>query len=166
MVIIIGNAVALFASLMMVLAGLLRDKNKIIITQTVQIGSFVVSNLILGGVSGAIVNAVSCVRNLLCFFGKFNKAAKIIMICLITGLSLYFNTNGIMGLLPVLSGAVFTAFLDVKDVYKFKWVVLSTTVPWLIYDIYLMSYTSAVFDVIAIISNAFAMYKMRHSKKQ
>ena len=45
--ILIGNIVALIASCIMVYAGTLKEKKKIIIAQIVEIGFFIVSQLIL-----------------------------------------------------------------------------------------------------------------------
>ena len=67
MQIFIGNIVALVASIIMVYSGYLKQKNKILYAQTMQIGLSVLSNIILGGITGAIINAISCVRNILCY---------------------------------------------------------------------------------------------------
>ena len=59
MLLIIGNIIALTASLLMVYSGILKEKKKILYVQTVQIGLSVVSNIVLGGLTGAIINAIS-----------------------------------------------------------------------------------------------------------
>ena len=68
--IVIGNIIALMASIAMVYAGILKDKKRILSAQTVQCGLFILSNIILGGIPGAIVNFLSCIRNILCYKGK------------------------------------------------------------------------------------------------
>ena len=62
--IVIGNIIALIASIIMVYSGLLKQKKKILYTQTIQILLAVISNIVLGGLTGAIINALSCVRNI------------------------------------------------------------------------------------------------------
>lgn len=62
--IIIGNIIALIASIIMVYSGFLKQKKTILYTQTIQIGLSVLSNIVLGGITGAIINALSCVRNI------------------------------------------------------------------------------------------------------
>jgi hypothetical protein len=64
---IVGNIIALIAAVIMMYTGYVKNKKKIIFLQTVQIGMSVISNLVLGGISGAVVNAVSCVRNIVCY---------------------------------------------------------------------------------------------------
>ena len=75
--IVIANIVALIASLLMVYTGIIKRKNIIVLVQTIQIGLSVLSNILLGGITGAIINAISCVRNILCYKDKLGKIAKI-----------------------------------------------------------------------------------------
>ena len=64
-VIIIGNIIALTASLLMVYSGLLKKAKDVVYIQSIQIALFVVSNLVLGGISGAISNLLSLIRNII-----------------------------------------------------------------------------------------------------
>ena len=91
MQIIIGNIIALIASIIMVYSGYLKQKKKILYVQTIQIGLSVLSNIVLGGITGAIINAISYVRNILCYKEKLNNKSKIILIAFATILSLCFN---------------------------------------------------------------------------
>ena len=84
---IIGNIIAFIASIIMVYTGYIKEKKKILYVQAIQIGLFVVSNIILGGITGAIINAISCVRNILCYKEKLNTLSKTILI--IVSLSLF-----------------------------------------------------------------------------
>ena len=70
--IIIGNFFALMASIFMVLSGMLKSKKKILFVQTIQITLFIISNLVLGGITGAIVNVISLVRNVLAYKDKLD----------------------------------------------------------------------------------------------
>ena len=75
--IIIGNIIAFIASILMVYSGMLKQKKKILYFQTVQIGLSVISNIILGGITGAIINALSLIRNILCYKDKLGLKEKI-----------------------------------------------------------------------------------------
>ena len=71
MLLIIGNVVALIASLIMVYTGCIKSKQKILYAQNIQMGLLGISNLVLGGFSGAAINAVGIIRNILCYYNKF-----------------------------------------------------------------------------------------------
>ena len=164
--ILIANAIALLASLLMVYTGYIKKKEKILFFQTIQIGLSVISNLILGGITGAIINALGLIRNILCYKEKLNKIAQIILIILSILLGVYFNNLALIGLLPIISNVVYIVFMNIKDVIKFKYLIIFTMTMWLIYDIYIMSYTSAVFDLGNIIANIISIIQIKKSTKK
>lgn len=112
MKLIIGNIVALIASLIMVYSGYLKQKKKILYVQTIQIGLSVLSNIILGGITGAIINAVSCIRNILCYKEKLSNITKIVLIIIAITLSLSFNNLGLIGLLPLISTIIYISLMN------------------------------------------------------
>ena len=164
--VLIANAIALIASLLMVYTGYIKKKEKILFFQTIQIGLSVISNLILGGITGAIINALGLIRNILCYKEKLNKIAQIILIILSILLGVYFNNLALIGLLPIISNVVYIVFMNIKDVIKFKYLIIFTMTMWLIYDIYIMSYTSAVFDLGNIIANIISIIQIKKSTKK
>ena len=160
---IIGNIVALIASLM-VYSGVIKQKKKILYVQAVQIGLSVISNIILGGIVGAIINALSCVRNILCYKDKLGIKEKIIITILALTLSISFNNIGIIGILPLISTIVYLWLMNIENVTKFKILIIFTMLLWFIYDIYIKSYSSAVFDFMNIIANIYSIFKIRKKK--
>jgi len=155
-----GNIVALIASILMVCSGSVKDRKKIIYIQTLQILAFIISTLILGGYTGAIVNLISLVRNVLCYRDKLTNNKKVVLIILSIVFSLLFNNLGFLGLLPLISSVVYTCFMNTKNTIKLKSVIIFTMVLWLIYDILINSYTSAVFDLFSIIANLVTIYQL------
>ena len=157
MSLIIGNLIALIGSILMVYSGILQEKKKILYVQTIQISLFVISDLILGGITGAIINAVSLIRNILCYKNKLDIKSKI----LITGanliLCILFNNLGLIGFLPLISTISYIWLMTIKDVKKFKLLIAFTMLLWLIYDISIRSYTKALFDFINLSANMISL---------
>ena len=54
--------------------------------------------------------------------------------------------------------------MDIKNVIKFKILIIFTLIMWLIYDIFIKSYSSALFDFLNIITNIIAIYKIKNIK--
>ena len=158
---IIGNIVALIGSILMVWSGYLKEKRKILYIQTVQIGMFVISNIILGGISGAIINFISFIRNILSYKDKLDMKWKILITILSIGLTLYFNNKGLIGYLPLISMIIYVWYMNVKDVVKFKYLLIFTMLMWLVYDFYVMSYTSSCFDIVCIILNIVSIVEIK-----
>ena len=159
--IVIGNIIALIASLLMVYTGVLKNKKRIICLQTIQIGFFVISNLFLKGFSGAIVNAVSMFRNILSYKGLLKLKEKIIITVITIILVLLFNNYGVIGLLPLISMISYIWLMNINDIKKFKILIIFTMLLWLIYDFFIKSYTSTIFDFFTIIANLITLFKLK-----
>ena len=155
---IIGNAVALLASLFMVYSGILKKKNQILIAQNVQIILLIISNIILGGISGAISNTAGLIRNLLYQKKWLKMPIKIALTLISSIIAIKLNTEGIIGYLPLLANAVYIFLME------FKLLLIATMTMWLIYDTLIKSYTSATFDFATIVANIVVLIKMQTNK--
>ena len=158
--VIIGNIIALIASLIMVYSGMLKQKKKILYFQTIQIGLSVISNIILGGISGAIINAINLIRNILCYKNRLKLKEKILITLLANILILKFNNLEIIGFLPLISTITYIWLMNIKDVRRFKVLIAFTMLMWFIYDLVIKSYTSAIFDALTIIVNLVSLNKV------
>ena len=166
---ILGNIIAFIAASLSIIIGIIKSKKKILFTQTIQYITYVIADFILGGITGAITNLISIVRNILCYKGKLNKIMIILIILVSIILTLMFNNLGFIGLLPLFNNIIYTIFINVKDELKFKILILIQMILWLIYDITIKAYTSAIFEIITIISciiTAYQIYINRKKEKQ
>ena len=121
----------------------------------------VISNIILGGITGAIINALSMIRNILCYKNKLGLKEKIIITILAIILTFKFNNLGYIGLLPLISTVSYIWLMNIKDVRKFKLLIIFTILMWLIYDVVIKSYTSAIFDFMNIIANMLTLLQIK-----
>lgn len=161
---VIGNIIALIASLMMVYTGFLKNKKNIIFLQTIQILLYTIGNFLLNSIPGAIINILNCIRNILCYENKLGKKEKIIITILSIILTLKFNNLGIIGYLPGIISISYIWLMTTKDVIKFKILIITTTILWLIHDMYIGLYTSATFDFASIIANFISIYNIKTKK--
>lgn len=167
--IVIGNIVALIAAAISVFTGIIKNKKKILYVQTIQYITYSIANLILGGFSGVIANLISIFRNILCYKEKLNKIMITLIILSSIILTLLFNNLGFIGLLPLFNSIFYTLFINIKDEFKFKLLILIQTILWLIYDLTIKSYASAIFEIFTIISciiTAYQIYINRKKEKQ
>ena len=67
---LIANILGLIGSLFMVLMGCLKKKKDILLVQNIQLLILGLSNLIVGGFIGAVVNVIGIFRNILCSKNK------------------------------------------------------------------------------------------------
>ena len=100
--IILGNIIALFGSIVMVMIGFLKKKEQIIIAQCIQCGFIGLANLVLGGISGFVTNCFTILRNCISFKIEFTKKIKIIFILIQFLLVILLKQVQWIHLLPVL----------------------------------------------------------------
>ena len=158
--IVVGNIIALAASLLMVYSGILKKAKDVIYVQCMELTLFTASNLVLGAFPGAIVQALNLVRDVAFYKDKLNKTVKTILSILIIFLCIYFNNLGIFGYLPLICAISYLWLIDIPDPIKFKYLNVFTMILWLIYDLYILSFTSAIFDLATIITNIIALFKL------
>ena len=167
--IIIGNFIALFAASLSIIIGFIKNKKDILSIQTLQYLVYTISNIILGGFTGAITDLISIVRNILSYKEKLTKRIITLIIIISIILTLMFNNLGLIGLFPLFGNIIYILFINTTDEFKFKILILITMLFWLVYDITIKSYTSAVFDLVSIMAcliSAFHMYTTNKKEKQ
>ncbi len=157
---LLGNIIALIASVIMVYSGLLKSKKKVLYAQTIQICLSVVSNIVLGGIVGAIVNFISAIKNILCYKNKLNLLSKIIITVSVCVLSIKFNNIGIIGFLPLISTITYLWLMNTKNIIYFKLLIIFTMILWFVYDLFIKSFTSSIFDMMTVITNIYSIFKL------
>ncbi len=165
MVIIIANIIDLLAAMIQVGSGAIKKKSKILVVQIVQLLMQAVSMLLLGGVTGAVSNVLSCFRNYLCYKEKLNTMWKAILIIASIVMTIALNDQGLLGIIPVTVCTVYIIFMDVKDPIKFKLLVTLSFIPWVFYHFILKSYTGAFFDAASVLTNGITLFRMMKERK-
>jgi len=160
-IIIIGNVISLIGASVMVAIGFIKNKDKVILAQCAQFGIMGLGNLVLGGYTAVVSNAVSIVRNLFCLKWKFTTPLKLIFIAIQLILAYLVNQDGIIGWLPVIAGVLFTWFLDTKSDITLKVIIIITEIMWVVFDVYKFNYTSMTFDILTIITNTIGIITIR-----
>lgn len=164
--VLLANIVSFIGALMMVGIGLLKKKHQILLVQSVQFMIQAGANLMLGGVTGAVSNGVSVLRNVFCLRWEYTTRWKIVFLAVQIIFSAGVNTMGLLGWLPVISMIIYTWFLDLKSEIQLKIVMIVAQLMWVVYDFTLMNYVSFTFDILTIISNLLGIRLILKERKQ
>lgn len=159
--ILIGNIIGFIGALSMVLVGLQKKKKNILLAQNLQMVLLTISNLILGGITGAVVNVIGLFRNCLCIKNKLDPFWKENIAIATILLGILCNKNGIIGYLPCVATLIFLYSMNMKDVIKFKFVLAFIMLLWFIYDMCIMSYTTAIFDLITFVTTLITVKELK-----
>ena len=162
--VIIANVIDFLAALLQVGSGSIKKKSKILMVQNFQMMLQGVSMLLLGGVTGAVSNVLSCYRNYLCYKDKLNTVWKAILIAVSLVMTIVFNNQGWLGVVPFAICTVYILLMDMKDPIKFKILVMLSFVPWMVYHFILKSYVGALFDAATIVTNIITLRAMIKEK--
>ena len=166
MTVIIANVIDFLAALIQVGSGAIKNKAKILAVQIVQLLIQGVSMLLLGGITGAVSNVLSCYRNYLCYKEKLTPLWKGILIAASVVMTVLLNTQGVLGLLPAAVCTVYILLMDMKDPVKFKTLVTLSFLPWVVYHFALKAYVAAIFDVATVITNGITLFAMMAEKRR
>lgn len=163
--IIVANIISIVSCTMMVLIGLIKNKNKILLSQCVQFTLMGVSHYLLGGMGGVWATVVSILRNLAFFKFKVTVPLKILFVALSVVLSLGTVTFNPITWLPILATSLFTWVIDSEDIIKFKNVMILTVCMWFVYDAVHLNFISAAFDAFTVFSTGYSVWQIKKEQK-
>lgn len=70
-----------------------------------------------------------------------------------------------MELLPILSTVIYTCSLDMKSIYRFKFVLILTQSLWVVYDFYYQNYSAFAFDLLTVSAHIFSLIQLKRDGK-
>ena len=159
--IVLGNGVFFLGAVILVSLGLIRTKRNILIAQIAQEAFMGTGMLILGGISGFIVDMVAIVRNVVCIRWKYTLKWKLIFIASQVGLYAALGAEGLYGWLPVMAMCLFTWYLDTENVILLKVLIAVMQLMWLVYDISIVNYVGMVVDVVSAVTNVVGIFLVK-----
>ena len=128
-----------------------RNIKKIIVIQLISSSLYIAHYYFLGAYSGVFTCSVSLLTGFLFYFSKNRKFSYLFIIPILSA-GAYFFYNGPLSLAPVLANLIDSYALTKykKTVLKFSIVSYSL---WIIYDIFVKSYSCILTDSLVLLSN-------------
>ncbi|MCD8353434.1 MAG: YgjV family protein [Clostridiales bacterium] len=160
---LLGNFIAFLGSLLMVSIGFIKDKTKILLVQCLQFGLLATANLLLGAYAGAVSNAVGIARNLAFFKVAATTPLKVFFIVLQLGITLANGVPAPIEFFPILATVIYTCSLDLKNIFRFKYVLIFTQALWVIYDFYYWNYAAFAFDLLTISAHIYSIVSLKRN---
>lgn len=145
------------------------DKNKTRFFGMLSTGFLAFNLYFYNGLNGVFVSVISFITKLLSLKIKEEKLRILKYLSPFIALIfyMYFNDEGIVGILPAIS-LIFIIFADLQtDILKMKLIYFGSAFSWLIYRIVINSIPAILFDVVGIIILTYIsikIYKQRNLK--
>ena len=162
---LLGNILCFIGSVIMMLMGLLKTKKRFLTAQCGMNVFFIFGNLALGGISGAIANLVTLIRNAVCLKWNLNKALKLCFITLQLILTAVSGCTNIIMWMPIFGNCLFTWFIDTENMILLKCTVILSQLLWGIYDFSIGNYATLPFDILTAITNAISVVQILRQNK-
>ena len=149
--------IGLVAWLMLVASYYREDTNKILVFQTIGTALYCLHYYLLGAYSGLFICFFEVVRDYLYYrtdWDDYIYKGSVPVYIIYAGISF----TGIVDLLPICSSLLDGFSLTKKKNIVVIGAIISYTL-WVIYDIFVMSYSGAVTDGLVVVSNVLNKYK-------
>lgn len=145
-----------------ILAFLSKNTNKMRINGMISTFLFWISIAYYNGFNGLFVNIISFLTKLLSIYIKEKKLMYLKYSSPLIAFIFYyfFNTEGLIGLLPTIS-LIFIIFADLQsDILKMKIIYYGSAFSWLLYGIFLKSIPAILFDIFGIMTITYSIIKI------
>lgn len=169
MINIIAQCIGLLGFLSAIISFQNNDRQKILILQILANILFSIHFFMLGSITGSALNLVSIFRGVIFYKRDYRKWANHILFMYlfialfsIVGLATYKN---LFSLLPILGTTIGTVGLWVKSPRKIRFIMITASPCWLIYNIYIHSIAGILTESFSLVSIAIAIIRFEVVKK-
>lgn len=157
---IIGNIFSFLSAICIAVSVIKKNKNDLIWWQIIDVIFCILSNIALYTYAAMTTNSVALIRNILAYKNKLTKNLTWILCVLCVVVGLWANNRGIIGLFPIIASASYTIFMFItKNEQQMRWALVSNLILWLVHDIYVQAYPSAVTDLVLSVWTAVQIWK-------
>ena len=144
---LLGNAVSLGAACFTFASSWSRDRKLIYLFQAGQCLLAGVANIFFCSLSGVTTFALCTLRNVLLAYDRLTKPLCWFLVLLVSLLGIASNNRGLIGLLPVVTTAVYSvACLYVRRIRAVKLNIFVNLALWAIYDFFIMDFVACAVD--------------------
>lgn len=152
---ILGFIYALF----LIISNFRKTAKQILLFQTISFFFKTLHYYLLGGISGFLTSFISMIRNIIFYKIKESKIWTIffIIIYIIIGI---LTLKSFYTLLPVIATITYTLIINYDNPKYLRYGMFLTSLTWLIYNIYIISYSGIIIQLIMLISNIIAIIKL------
>jgi len=154
-----GQLLGFVYALFLIISNFGKTTKHILFMQTIAFFFKTLHYYLLGGISGFLTSLISMIRNLIFYKIKESKlwTTLFILIYLIIGI---ITLKDIYTLLPVLATITYTIVINYNNPKYLRYGIFITSLTWLIYNIYIISYSGIIIQIVMIISNIIAIIKL------
>ncbi len=171
MIYLISQIIGFIAFIFSLIAYHRKNKKDILTNMVLSNILNLVHYLLLGAFSGCITKLLAIFRDYFIIlkekYSKLSNIFYLFLFIILYILATLFTYNGILSVLPLISAIIYIIFIWNGDEIKIKKVAFFCYFLWLVYNIFVISISGIISNVISIISTLIAIINMKqyHIKK-
>ncbi len=160
-----GNIVSFAAACFTLASAWSRDRRRIYLYQAGQCLLLAFANILFGSVSGVTTFALCTARNLLLAYDRFTPRRCWFFVSAVALLGLYANNRGAVGLIPVVTTALYTVVcLYAKRTRDIKLNLIVNLLLWAVYDFFILDLVSCAVDAVSAGTAVVSLFRAQDSR--
>ena len=160
-----GNIVSFAAACFTVASAWSRDRRRIYLYQAGQCLLLAFANILFGSVSGVTTFALCTARNLLLAYDRFTPRRCWFFVSAVALLGLFANNRGAVGLIPVVTTALYTVVcLYAKRTRDIKLNLIVNLLLWAVYDFFILDLVSCAVDAVSAGTAVVSLFRAQDSR--
>ena len=160
--ILAGNLCSFVAACFTVLSAWSRDRKRIYLYQAAQCLILAIANIFFASPSGTTTFLLCALRNCLIAWERYSGKSCALFVVSVAAVGLLANNRGLVGLIPVVTTAVYTVgCYYVKSTPAIKLNLIVNSVLWTVYDLVICDYVSAAADSVSAVTALVSLMRIR-----
>lgn len=160
-----GNIVSFAAACFTIASAWSRDRRRIYLYQAGQCLLLAFANILFGSVSGVTTFALCTARNLLLAYDRFTPRRCWFFVSAVALLGLFANNRGAVGLIPVVTTALYTVVcLYAKRTRDIKLNLIVNLLLWAVYDFFILDLVSCAVDAVSAGTAVLSLFRAQDSR--
>lgn len=155
---ILAQTFAFFSSLCLLFSFWQKKRKQILFFQILDSTFDILQYFLLGAYTGSLISLLGATRAYT--FSKTNNKFFLILFLLLYTISSIITFNGLISIVPLIAALIYTIVTWNKKEKNIRLFSILVFILWFIYDILVKAYVSSITDIILIISNFLAFYKL------
>ena len=159
-----GNIVSFAAACFTIASAWSRDRRRIYLYQAGQCLLLAFANILFGSVSGVTTFALCTARNLLLAYDRFTPRRCWFFVSAVALLGLFANNRGAVGLIPVVTTALYTVVcLYAQRTRDIKLNLIVNLLLWAVYDFFILDLVSCAVDAVSAGTAMLSLFRAQDS---
>ncbi|MBE5819796.1 MAG: YgjV family protein [Clostridiales bacterium] len=161
---LLAQVFALLSSLCLLISFWQKKRKNILFFQMLDSLFDVFQYIFLGAYTASLISLLGSTRAY--FFSKFNKKVFLYIFLLLYIISAIITFNGLITVIPLIAALIYTVVIWNKKEKYIRLYSILVFILWLTHDILVEAYVSSIVDLVIIISNSIAIYKIDLKEKK